>query len=175
MVPTKGELIKVLRSLVGEAFPELKGFPFQVHGKVVKAYQPGGRGTYAVDVQLLGRDGDILEDLPVLPAVELSPIWAGPSRGIYALPPVGATVRVGFYYADPSQPYIDAVLADGFDSPAHPAGSLLIQQANGIKIEIESGGTIRIATNAGVVVLTASTVRVEGNLVATGSILANQP
>lgn len=189
---SRDELIQVLRSVIGEAFPEqLHGMPYAVRGTVLRVYAAAGRmgedepPRYAADVRMIDRSGQVRDDLPPLTEVEIPVLWAGQQRGIYCLPPVGATVRVGFDYADPSRPYVDAVLGDGFEAPAHVAGSLLIQQADGTKIEIDAAGYIRVATGGAEVLLepadaaqgraahvtiTAPGVTVTGNLVVTGTI-----
>lgn len=174
MAADRDALIKALRALVREAIPELHGIVYAVKGRVIKVYEAAGpmgsgRAAYAVDVQVLDADGLPRQDLPPLANVELPVIWAGPGRGIYCLPPVGAIVRVGFYYGDPSRPYVAAVLGDGYEAPAHPVGELVIQQADGVQIRMEPSGRIVLRPAAN------QPVRVEGDLVATGTILANQP
>ena len=134
------ELITLFRTIVKQAFPDLNGYHYPIKAKVVKVRESGGRvgafqKLYSVDVQPLKPDGSIDADSPVIPDVELSPIWAGPQRGVFCLPVVGAIVRLGFYYKDPAFPFVDAVLADGFDIPDHALGSLIIQHSSGIRLE----------------------------------------
>ncbi|MDI3547880.1 MAG: hypothetical protein PWR10_1532 [Halanaerobiales bacterium] len=143
------ELKKIIKTIILEVFPELQGYHYPIKGKVVKVYEAGGQSDefnniYSCDVQPLNKSGSVDENAPVIPDVEIPVIWAGPQRGIYALPEIGSIVRVGFYYHDPAQPFIDAVLGDGYEMPDHFLGSLVIQQANGIKIEINKQGEIII-------------------------------
>lgn len=105
---------------------------------------------YSVDVQLLNGDGSVDENWPQIRDVALPVIWAGNQRGIFALPQLGSVVRMGFYEADPSQPYIDAVLADGHTIPPHPVNSILIQHGLGTLIEISAAGKITIQSSTGV-------------------------
>ncbi|MCM0757341.1 phage baseplate assembly protein V [Sporomusa sphaeroides DSM 2875] len=134
------ELINLFKTIIKQAFPDLNGYHFPIRAKVVKVREAGGRvgaykKLYSVDVQPLKPDGSIDTDSPVIPDVEISPIWAGPQRGIFCLPVVGAIVRVAFYYNDPSYPFVDAVLADGFEIPDHVLDSLIIQHSSGIRLE----------------------------------------
>lgn len=174
MAADREQLIKALRVLVREAIPDLRGIGYPVKARVLKVHEGAGvmgpgRAAYSVDVLVLDADGLPREDLPPLANVEVPVIWAGPGRGIYCLPPVGAVVRVGFYYNDPSRPFVDAVLGDGYTAPARLVGELVIQQADGVFVKIEQSGRIVLRSAAG------QPVRVEGDLVATGMILANQP
>lgn len=103
----------------------------------------GDHPRYAVDVQPLTPDGADDTSWPVVPDVPLPVRWAGAQRGIFALPSVGAVVRLGFDYADPSHPYIDDVLGDGTAVPAAAADTLLIQ-AGTTRIEIAPDGVVTI-------------------------------
>lgn len=143
------ELKEIFKAIILEIFPELQGYHYLIKGKVVKVYESAGKSNelnnvYSCDVQPLKKDGSVDEDSPVIPDVEIPIFWGGPQRGIYALPEVGTIVRVGFYYHDAAQPFIDAVLGNGYEMPEHPLGSLVIQQTNGIKIEINKLGEILI-------------------------------
>lgn len=94
MVQTS-ELEKVIKTLVGHAYPMLDGIPFPVKGRVVRIYELGK----LADVQIVEASGQPMAS--VLPKLRV------PSGQTAE---VGKEVRVGFYYADPSQPYIDEVL-----------------------------------------------------------------
>jgi hypothetical protein len=141
ITPTEvGELFK---ALLEHTVPGIKGFAWPIRARVVKVNEAGGKvdamhRRYSVDVQPLARDGSVDEQAPVIPDVELSPLWAGELTGMFALPPVGALVRVGFYYWDPGLPFVDAVLADGYEVPAHPQGKLFIQRG-AVRVEVADG------------------------------------
>lgn len=117
-----------LRQLVGERGGRTammrarvtKGAPTQ--GGTADLLQP----RYVVDVQPLRPDGKDDDEWPVLADVEVPVLWAGPQRGVLGLPSVGSIVRIGFYYDDVSQPYIDGVLAYGWDVPAVAVDELTI-------------------------------------------------
>ncbi|MCL4514157.1 MAG: phage baseplate assembly protein V [Firmicutes bacterium] len=147
------ELAKVLKGVFLQLFPELRGYHFPIRAKVVKVYEGAGRmdpfnHRYSVDVQPLSPDGSVNKKAPVIPDVEIPVLWAGPARGVYCLPVVGAIVRVAFYYNDPAQPFVDAILGEGFDSPAHPLGSFIVQHSDGTRIEIDAHKNIYLLTPA---------------------------
>ncbi|MFZ5826496.1 MAG: hypothetical protein ACOY94_19560 [Bacillota bacterium] len=131
-------------------------------------YSTGGRGgetgVYTVDVQPLNAAG--LPDGPVLPHLPIPTIWAGADRGVLAIPPVGAMVRVAWY--ESGEPYLDALLPDGFNLPAQAAGSLMIMHPAG-RIQILPTGQIWIQSSEGIT-LTSDMVIIEGDLSVTGTI-----
>lgn len=95
MVP-KSELEKVIKSLIGHAFPVLKGIPFPVKGRITRVYQAG---TMA-DIEMIESTGT--------PNPSILPKLRVPAGQVAE---VGKEVRLGFYYGDPSQPFIDEVLS----------------------------------------------------------------
>jgi len=96
-VVTREEVEKVFKALVSQAFPVLDGVLYPVRGVVIKTYNEGRQA----DVQVLDSSGDILSSWPVLAKLRVP---------MGQIARTGDQVRVGFYYADPSQPYIDEVL-----------------------------------------------------------------
>lgn len=141
--------LQALRRLIKEAFPELLGYHVSLRGRVVKVHEQAGkmaedRRLYSVDVQPIRADGSDDTRWPVIPDVEIPTWWAGPQRGIFMLPEVGSIVRIGFDYGDPSQPYISAILGMGYEVPAHPLGSLIIQHSRDLFVTITAGGDIVI-------------------------------
>lgn len=124
-----------------------------VRARVVRAAgSSGGRADelqprYAVDVQVLRRDWSEDTDWPVLPDVEVPVLWAGPKRGVYALPKVKSIVRLGFYYDDPSQPFVDAVLGYGHELPGQSPDELVIAQGDGVEIRIGADGRVKVRGN----------------------------
>lgn len=103
---TKGELIEALRPIIREMLPEVAaGLPYQVKGRVIKVHET------TVDVYVCDADGLPRDDMPPLAGVEVPKTWVGGvDPWAYRLPPTGSQVRVGFYYGDPSRPFVDAVI-----------------------------------------------------------------
>lgn len=82
---------------------------------------------HAVDVQLLDADGADWTAVPELQRVELPAPGLGPGAAVWAVPQVGARVRVGFYGGAVSRPYIEAVTQDGQRVPERANGTILIR------------------------------------------------
>jgi len=147
-VDALGELRTSLATLVRALFPSLGGPRGPIRARVTAVHEGGGASSeleprYSVDVQPLAPDGSPDPDLPELPDVPLGVLWAGPGRGLFALPTVGAIVRVGFEYGDLGRPYIESCTAEGYDVPGHPQGRLVLM-GGGARIAIEADGTIRV-------------------------------
>lgn len=147
------ELAKVIKTIILSIFPELGGYHFPIKAKVVKVHEDGGRigefnKRYSADLQPLKPDGSVDDSQPVIPDVEIPVAWAGPQRGIFCLPVVGAIVRLGYYYNDPAYPFVDAILGDGYDIPAHALGSIIIQHSDGTRVEIDKNKNVNITTPA---------------------------
>ncbi|MGI6542976.1 MAG: hypothetical protein ACOX44_07945 [Limnochordia bacterium] len=158
--------LQTIRRLVKEAFPEFLGFHVPIRARVVGVHEAGGpiedeRRRYSVDVQPLLPDGSVNENAPVIPDVEIPTIWAGPNRGVFALPAPGSIVRVAWDYGDPAHPYVQAVLGYGFDAPEHPLGSFIIQHSPDCYIAIEPDGIIKITSSKLVRVESAERVEVD--------------
>ncbi len=84
--------LKSVKKAVIELFPEFSGkIHYPIKARIIKV------GSNVVDVQPLQRDGSTDEQMPPIPSLPLS------TTGVQ----VGGLVRLGFYYYDPSQPYID--------------------------------------------------------------------
>lgn len=166
-----GELKELLKKIVRAMFPELNnGYQFPIRARVVKVHEGGGKISdydkrYSVDVQPLTKDGTPDQTKPVIPDVAIPVVWAGPDRGLFCLPKVGAVVRVGFYYWDAALPYVDAVLGDGYNVPAHPVDSLILQQSNGVKVVMETSGNVLIKSDPSTITLTNSGITVESPLI----------
>ncbi len=152
MAHPTSEVKETLKALMRESMPELNGFQWPLRAKVVKLHEAGGTvgefsKKYSIDVQPLKPDGSVDEEKPVIPDVPIDITWAGAGRALMGLPPIGATVRVEFYYWDASQPYVSGILADGYNIPDHPLGSFIVQQKDGVFIKINPGGDVEITTD----------------------------
>jgi hypothetical protein len=160
------ELAKSLKVIIKQLFPELNGYSYPVKARVVKVHEAAGKidamkKVYSADVQPLLPDGGVDGKSPVVPDVEIPVIWAGPLRGVYCLPAVGAVVRLCYYYNDPALPYIDAVLGEGYQAPEHPLGSFVIQHSSGVRIEIGKDKKVTIITDDNVEVTAGKTLNLK--------------
>lgn len=143
------QLVKGMATLAANQTADERRYTGTVRAKVVAQRTSGGKvdldhPRYAVDVQPLTKDGAVDDGWPVIPDVPLLVGWAGPRCGVYALPPVGAVVRLGFDYADPSHPYIGGILGDGFEVDAAPGAAFVIQSGD-TRLSVETNGLISIS------------------------------
>jgi len=138
-----------LRQLLYGFIPGLRGgYVYQRLARVLRVGGPGGEAglldaRYTADVQPLRPDG---ADDPVWPAilgVPLPQLWVGPQRGIMVLPCVGAVLRLGFLYGDPSCPYLAPYSSAGFDVPSAGEAEIVISQGIS-EIRIAPDGTITL-------------------------------
>lgn len=135
----------LFRGLFPDLFLRAQG---PIYARVLKVREPTGTATpleprYSVDVRPLTADLDEDPSWPDLPDVELQQLWAGPGRGVWCSPEVGAIVRVGFMYGDPGRPYIEGLTGYGYSVPAHPSARFLVQ-SGAAKVEITTSGDIVI-------------------------------
>ncbi|PWC11633.1 hypothetical protein [Brenneria corticis] len=86
------------------------------------------RPRYAVDLQLLGADGNPAKDTPIYPAVPLPVPMAGGESGMFQFPPAGTLVEVGFTEGRPDKPFVRQTLAQGHSLPDIKPGEQLQQQ-----------------------------------------------
>lgn len=148
MSSRRRSLIDYWRMMVEIARPDLRGWYRVVRkGRVTRVYQTASR--YRCDVQPTRNDETDDLTQPVLTEVEIPVLWAGPQRGIYCLPTVGARVGIGYYDGDPSWPYIDHVRDYGYATPAAALGELLMQQEDGSLVKIDASGNVLVKVKAG--------------------------
>jgi len=152
-----GTLRQALRQLVETLWPELSSRTHLPHkGRVVALRStagvagPPGECRYSVDVEPLTPDGQPDLARGLLRDVPLDVPWIGQTRGVYALPEVGALVRVAYYDGNPAYPYIDGLLAEARKLPHVAPGELLIQQDANTYIRIAPDGQVFVKSNADV-------------------------
>lgn len=144
---TGDDILGRFRRMVLTLFPELggthlplKGKVTAVHGDAGKVGVSSGERRYSVDIKPLHPDGSDDKSRPALKDVPLDVPWSGDKRGVFALPKVGALVRVGFYGGSSAHPYIDGILPDGSSVPAVEQGQYLIQLSDQMTVLLEQGG-----------------------------------
>lgn len=86
------------------------------------------RPRYAVDVQLLGEDGQPDKATPLYRAVPLPVMFGGPEQGLLQFPIEGSLVELGFAFGRADRPFIRTVLGSGWPLPDIAPGEQLQQQ-----------------------------------------------
>ncbi|MEN9533419.1 MAG: hypothetical protein RIQ83_2643 [Pseudomonadota bacterium] len=86
------------------------------------------RPRYAVDVQLLGEDGEPDEGTPLYRAVPLPVMFGGPEHGLMQFPIEGTMVELGFAFGRADRPFIRTILGTGWPLPDIAPGEQLQQQ-----------------------------------------------
>lgn len=138
-----------IRRSVERQFPELTGgYHLPRFARVVAvADAPAGAGIcddfrprYAVDIEVMGPDGEPDSKLPILAGVPLPLPTGGEEMGIYAFPEEGTQVVVCFAYGLPHKPYIQTILPHGLSMPSVPKGDLVWQHSEACQQRVDADG-----------------------------------
>ncbi|SDZ45356.1 hypothetical protein [Pseudomonas sp. NFIX28] len=138
-----------IRRSVERQFPELTGgYHLPRFARVVGvADAPAAAGIcddfrprYAVDIQVLGPDGEPDTSLPTLAGVPLPLPTGGEEMGIYAFPEENTTVVVCFAYGLPHKPYIQTILPHGLSMPRVPKGDQVWQHSEACQQRVDADG-----------------------------------
>jgi len=138
-----------IRRSVGRQFPELTGGYHLPHfARVVAvADEPAGAGIcddfrprYAVDIEVMGPDGEPDTKLPILARVPLPLPTGGEEMGIYAFPEEGTQVVVCFAYGLPHKPYIQTIPPHGLSMPSVPKGHQVWQHSEACQQRVDADG-----------------------------------
>ncbi|MQT93015.1 phage baseplate assembly protein V [Pseudomonas helleri] len=138
-----------IRRSVERQFPELTGgYHLPRFARVVGvADAPAGAGIcddfrprFAVDVELLGVDGEPDPALPLLAGVPLPMPMGGDEMGFFAFPEEGTQVVVCFAYGLPNKPYIQTILPHGLSLPRVPKGDQVWQHSEGAQQRVDADG-----------------------------------
>ncbi len=138
-----------IRRSVERQFPELTGgYHLPRFARVVAvADAPAGAGIcddfrprYAVDIEVLGPDGEPDPQLPQLAGVPLPLPTGGEEMGIYAFPEEGTQVVVCFAYGLPNKPYIQTILPHGLSMPKVPKGDQVWQHSEAAQQRVDADG-----------------------------------
>ena len=138
-----------IRRSVERLFPELTGgYHLPRFARVVGvADAPAGAGIcddfrprFAVDVELLGVDGEPDPALPLLAGVPLPMPMGGDEMGFFAFPEEGTQVVVCFAYGLPNKPYIQTILPHGLSLPKVPKGDQVWQHSEGAQQRVDADG-----------------------------------
>lgn len=138
-----------IRRSVERQFPELTGgYHLPRFARVIAvADAPAGAGIcddfrprYAVDIEVLGPDGEPDPALPQLTGVPLPLPTGGEEMGIYAFPEEGTQVVVCFAYGLPNKPYIQTILPHGLSMPKVPKGDQVWQHSEAAQQRVDAEG-----------------------------------
>lgn len=138
-----------IRRSVERQFPELTGgYHLPRFARVVAvADAPAGAGIcddfrprYAVDIEIMGPDGEPDPKLPILAGVPLPLPTGGEEMGIYAFPEEGTQVVVCFAYGLPHKPYIQTILPHGLSMPSVPKGDQVWQHSEACQQRVDADG-----------------------------------
>ncbi|WP_095051482.1 hypothetical protein [Pseudomonas sp. Irchel s3b2] len=138
-----------IRRSVERQFPELTGgYHLPRFARVVGvADAPAGAGIcddfrprFAVDIEVLGPDGEPDPELPPLAGVPLPMPIGGDEMGFFAFPEEGTTVVVCFAYGLPHKPYIQTILPHGLSLPRVPKGDQVWQHSEASQQRVDADG-----------------------------------
>lgn len=138
-----------IRRSVERQFPELTGgYHLPRFARVVAvADAPASAGIcddfrprYAVDIEVMGPDGEPDTTLPILAGVPLPLPTGGEEMGIYAFPEEGTQVVVCFAYGLPHKPYIQTILPHGLSMPRVPKGDQVWQHSEACQQRVDADG-----------------------------------
>ena len=141
----KREFKALLKRVVELVMPDLRSY-YRVERKarVVKTYAAGEK--YYADVQPLNNDESVDEKEPVVEKVEIPVMWAGPNRGVICPPEEGVYCVLTYSNGDPDYPRISDFRWHDMGAPACAIGEFIIQQGDGVFINIDAGGNIKAKT-----------------------------
>lgn len=138
-----------IRRSVERQFPELTGgYHLPRFARIVGvADAPAGAGIcddfrprYAVDIEVLGPEGEPDTKLPILAGVPLPLPTGGEEMGIYAFSEEGTQVVVCFAYGLPHKPYIQTILPHGLSMPSVPKGDQVWQHSEACQQRVDADG-----------------------------------
>jgi len=147
----------VVTRIVERRFPELAGaYHLPRFARVLAVADPPTeaglcddfRPRYAVDLQVLGPDGEADPRIPPLLGVALPVPGGGTEMGFYAFPEEGVTVVVSFAYGLANKPFILQVLPHGLSLPKVPKGDQLWQHSESVQQRADAEGNWLRQTDA---------------------------
>ncbi|PMV27255.1 MULTISPECIES: hypothetical protein [unclassified Pseudomonas] len=143
--------------IVERRFPELAGaYHLPRFARVLAVADPpleaglcdDFRPRYAVDLEVLGPDGEVNADLPHLLGVALPVPGGGAEMGFYGFPQEGTVVVVSFAYGLPNKPFILQILPHGLSLPRVPKGDQVWQHSEAVQQRADAEGNWLRVTDA---------------------------
>lgn len=138
-------------------FPELTGnYHLPRFARVLAVADPPAdsglcddfRPRYAVDLEVLGPDGEPDPALPQLLGVALPVPAGGEEAGFFGFLTEGTTVVVSFAYGLPNKPFILQILPHGLSLPRVPKGDQLWQHSEAVQQRADAEGNWTRQTDA---------------------------
>ena len=124
--------IDFLKNLLNALLPN-RAAP--VLARVMKVYEGPGKNKYSCDVKVLTA-GTLEETDQEIAEVPINPIWADKTnKGIYAPPPEGGIVIIGFLEWNVAYPYVAGVYSDEYTAQKFKKGQLVITDGKDLRIE----------------------------------------
>ncbi|MDR0761106.1 MAG: hypothetical protein LBF74_13525 [Treponema sp.] len=121
-----------LRNLLDALLPN-RAAP--VLARVMKVHEGPGKNGYSCDVTVLTA-GTLEETDQKISEVPINPIWAGKEhKGLYAPPPEGGVVIVGFLEWNIAYPYIAGVYSDEYTAQKFKKGQLVLTDGKDLRFE----------------------------------------
>jgi hypothetical protein len=151
------EMEEAVTRIVERRFPELAGaYHLPRFARVLAVADPPAeaglcddfRPRFAVDLQVLGPDGEDDPQLPPLLGVAPPVSGGGNDMGFYAFPEEGTTVVVSFAYGLPHKPFILQILPHGLSLPKVPKGDQLWQHSEAVQQRADAEGNWTRQTDA---------------------------
>ncbi|MGY3944164.1 hypothetical protein [Aeromonas tecta] len=105
------------------------------------------RPRYAVDVQLLGEDGQPDKATPLYRAVPLPVQFGGQEQGLLQFPLEGTLIELGFAFGRADRPFIRTVLGSSWSLPDIAPGEQLQQQRAEVFHRTDTVGNLRRHTD----------------------------
>lgn len=143
--------------IIERRFPELAGaYHLPRFARVLAVADPPTeaalcddfRPRYAVDLEVLGPDGEPDSLLPHLLGVALPVPGGGTEMGFYGFPEEGTTVVISFAYGLPNKPFILQILPHGLSLPQVPKGDQLWQHSDAVQQRADAEGNWLRQTDA---------------------------
>lgn len=118
-------------------------------GRVIKAYEGPGKNKYSVDVKIV--TAGTLEDTDqVIAEVPISPVWVSKKgKGLYAIPPEGTLLIIGFIEWNPAFPYIAGVYSDEYEAGKFKKDQFVITDGEDISVTIDPAQNLITAEMGG--------------------------
>jgi hypothetical protein len=148
---------EVIRRVVDRQYPELTGgYHLPRFARVVGIPDPPAdaglcddfRPRFAVDLEVLGPDGEPDPQIPQLPGVPLPLPIGGEAMGFFAFPEEGTMVVVSFAYGLPHKPFVLAILPQGLSLPKVPKGDQVWQHSEPVQQRVDADGNWSRLTDA---------------------------